>query len=99
MRAVLRQVQGGGWRERPARADNAGVGAVERFDAGDVVRLRSGGPPMVVRAASGDTAYCQWFAGLELRQGTFLFSSLRNVSSERRNGEAAPADFFTRALR
>ena len=60
------------------------VGAVERFEPGDVVRLRSGGPPMVVRAVSRDTAYCQWFAGLELRQGTFLFSSLRNINQDSR---------------
>lgn len=56
----------------------------EQFKTGDVVRLKTGGPPMVVRAVSGDTAYCQWFAGVELRQGTFLFSSLRDASRERR---------------
>lgn len=56
----------------------------KRFEAGDVVRLKSGGPPMVVRSASGDTAYCQWYAGVDLHQGTFLFSSLRDVSRERR---------------
>jgi uncharacterized protein YodC (DUF2158 family) len=56
----------------------------EVFEAGDVVRLKSGGPPMVVRAVSGDTAYCQWYAGVDLHQGTFLFSSLRNISHEQR---------------
>lgn len=56
----------------------------ERFEAGDVVRLRAGGPPMVVRAVSGDTAYCQWYAGIDLHQGTFLFSSLADISRERR---------------
>lgn len=67
------------------------VGAVERFEAGDVVRLRSGGPPMVVRAISRDTAYCQWFAGLELRQGTFLFSSLRNINQDSRTPAGSTA--------
>lgn len=57
----------------------------ERFAAGDVVRLKAGGPPMVVQAVSGDTAYCQWYAGVERHQGTFLFSSLRDVSHERRS--------------
>ena len=39
---------------------------------------------MVVRSASGDTAYCQWYAGVDLHQGTFLFSSLRDINHERR---------------
>lgn len=54
------------------------------FEAGDVVRLKAGGPPMVVRAVSGDTAYCQWYAGVDLHQGTFLFTSLRDIGRDRR---------------
>jgi hypothetical protein len=34
---------------------------------------------MVVRAVSGDTAYCQWYAGVDLHQGTFLFTSLEDI--------------------
>jgi uncharacterized protein YodC (DUF2158 family) len=56
----------------------------EKFETGDVVRLKSGGRPMVVRAVIGDSAYCQWYAGTDLHQGTFLFSSLCNISRERR---------------
>ena len=56
----------------------------ELFEAGDIVRLRAGGPPMVVRAVSGDTAYCQWYAGVDLHQGTFLFSSLEDIGRQRR---------------
>jgi len=56
----------------------------ERFETGDVVRLKAGGPPMVVRAVSGDTAYCQWYAGVDLHQGTFLFRSLHDIGRERR---------------
>jgi uncharacterized protein YodC (DUF2158 family) len=55
-----------------------------QFKTGDVVRLKSGGPPMVVRAVSGDSAYCQWYSGVDLHQGTFLFSSLHDIGSERR---------------
>ena len=63
----------------------------ERFETGDVVRLKGGGPPMVVRAVSGDTAYCQWYAGVDLHQGTFLFTSLRDIGQERRSPSAQPA--------
>jgi uncharacterized protein YodC (DUF2158 family) len=62
---------------------------LEQFEAGDVVRLKAGGPPMVVRAVSEDTAYCQWYAGVDLHQGTFLFSSLHNIGRERRSAEWA----------
>ena len=65
----------------------------ETIQAGDVVRLAGGGSPMVVRSVGGDTAYCQWFSGEQLHQGTFLFASLRNISGERRGANlAAHAD-------
>ena len=63
---------------------NGPVQSDEQFEAGDVVRLKSGGPPMVVRAVSRDTAYCQWYAGVDLHQGTFLFSSLADIGGEQR---------------
>lgn len=56
-----------------------------------MVRLKAGGPPMVVRAVSGDTAYCQWYAGVDLHQGTFLFGSLRDIGRERRAATHAAA--------
>ena len=65
------------------------VAGEERFEAGDIVRLDAGGPPMIVRAVSGDTAYCQWYTGVQLRQGTFLFTSLRNISDQPRSGSLA----------
>jgi uncharacterized protein YodC (DUF2158 family) len=51
-----------------------------QFEAGDMVRLKNGGPPMVVRSVSGDTAYCQWYAGQDVHQGTFLFTSLQDIN-------------------
>jgi uncharacterized protein YodC (DUF2158 family) len=66
----------------------------ETFQAGDVVRLNIGGSPMVVRSVGGDTAYCQWFTGEDLHQGTFLFASLRNIS-----GEPRAVDLAARAPR
>jgi uncharacterized protein YodC (DUF2158 family) len=74
---------------RAASAENAPVQHEEQFEAGDVVRLKAGGPPMVVRAVSGDSAYCQWYAGIDLHQGTFLFSSLSDISRERRAASRA----------
>ena len=62
---------------------------IVQFETGDVVRLKAGGPPMVVRAVSGDTAYCQWYAGVDLHQGTFLFTSLEDISHQPR-AAAAP---------
>jgi len=62
-----------------------------QFEAGDIVRLKAGGPPMVVRSASPDTAYCQWYAGVDLHQGTFLFTSLVDIGRERRAATARPA--------
>ena len=50
-----------------------------------MVRLKAGGPPMIVRAVSGDSAYTQWYAGVDLHQGTFLFSSLEDISRHRRS--------------
>ncbi|MDB5956099.1 MAG: hypothetical protein JWP60_2707 [Ramlibacter sp.] len=46
---------------------------------------------MIVRAVSGDTAYCQWYAGVDLHQGTFLFTSLHDISRELRSVPAAHA--------
>lgn len=59
-----------------------------RLAMGDVVRLKSGGPAMIVRAVSGDTAYCQWYSETRLQQGTFLLASLRDINHEPR--PAAP---------
>jgi uncharacterized protein YodC (DUF2158 family) len=61
------------------------------FHTGDIVRLKAGGPPMIVRAVSGDTAYCQWYAGVDLHQGTFLFTSLHDISRELRSVPATHA--------
>jgi uncharacterized protein YodC (DUF2158 family) len=70
---------------RPRSGDNAPVQDMVQFEAGDVVRLKAGGPPMVIRAVSGDSAYCQWYSGVDLHQGTFLFSSLEDISRHRRS--------------
>ncbi|HEX7891485.1 MAG TPA: DUF2158 domain-containing protein [Ramlibacter sp.] len=53
------------------------------IEKGMVVRLKSGGPPLVVRSVTTNEAYCEWFTETERRQGTFLLKTLEVV-------EAAP---------
>ena len=52
---------------------------------------------MIVRAVSGDTAYCQWYAGIDLHQGTFLFTSLDDISRELRTIGLASTTAATKA--
>jgi len=53
-----------------------------KFNRGDVVVMKSGGPPMTVDKVPGDYAYsgasapmseyhCEWFKGANAQQGTF----------------------------
>lgn len=46
-----------------------------------VVRLKSGGPPTVVRFVSGDQAYCEWFTDTERRQGSFGVETIEPVEA------------------
>lgn len=57
-------------------------GAVAKFGAGDLVRLKSGGPVMTVRAVSVWNAEnvnveCDWFDGVSLRAETFKQQTLQ----------------------
>ena len=56
--------------------DNKALGS------GMTVVLRSGGPRMIIRAVSGDQAYCEWLLGKVRRQGTFALSTLEPVDPE-----------------
>ena len=43
-----------------------------KFQVGQVVQLRSGGPEMTVHAVlQGGLIHCQWFGGRKLEQGYF----------------------------
>ncbi|CRM12723.1 putative small protein [Pseudomonas sp. 24 E 13] len=51
------------------------------FKVGEIVKLKSGGPDMTVRAyrLSNNLYTCQWFAGKKLDQGEFRTESLVRV--------------------
>jgi len=52
------------------------------FAVGDIVKLKSGGPEMTVRAIPTELTKsytCQWFAGKKLEQGSFPGDSLEPV--------------------
>ncbi len=46
------------------------------FSAGDVVRVKSGGPKMTVAYIEGGLAYCVWFISDRQESGSFLLSVL-----------------------
>jgi uncharacterized protein YodC (DUF2158 family) len=50
------------------------------FDPGDVVCLKSGGPPMTVQGFDeAGAAVCRWFEGKVMNTGTFVKDSLEKV--------------------
>lgn len=54
----------------------------ESFKSGDFVKLRVGGPKMIVDSISqfdGDVT-CQWFSGSKLNHGTFAPETLEKVA-------------------
>lgn len=60
-----------------------------RFEVGDVVQLRSGGPEMTVQEVMeiGGHVRCQWFVQGELRTGIFHPRSLWVMARDEERGE------------
>jgi uncharacterized protein YodC (DUF2158 family) len=63
---------------------------LENIEKGMVVRLKSGGPAMTVRAITDTQAYCEWFSDIDRRLGTFDFSSLEEVRDPPTPADQAP---------
>ncbi len=54
-----------------------------KFQVGDVVRLKSGGPHMTVREVGNDEVVCQWFVGGKhdsVSEAVFPVASLEKVA-------------------
>lgn len=60
----------------------------EKFQIGDIVQLKSGGPKMTVAEPfspfGGGSVECQWFAGSKLERGHFPGESLVPVPDEKK---------------
>lgn len=50
-----------------------------QFKCGDIVKLVSGGPAMVVNKIMGDRIECRWFDGMKLKSATFPVVALQLV--------------------
>jgi uncharacterized protein YodC (DUF2158 family) len=58
------------------------AGKRENFKPGDFVKLRVGGPKMIVDSINdyNQHASCQWFSGSKLNHGTFAPETLEKVA-------------------
>ena len=56
-----------------------------KYDVGDIVKLKSGGPKMTIRGKHEHSGqfFCQWFAGSKLSDGLFPPESLVRVKEEK----------------
>jgi uncharacterized protein YodC (DUF2158 family) len=53
---------------------------MQELKAGDVVELKSGGPKMTLKHIDEfGSAYCQWFAGADIKGSSFDLPSLVKI--------------------
>ncbi|MCC7537539.1 MAG: DUF2158 domain-containing protein [Deltaproteobacteria bacterium] len=52
------------------------------FKAGDVVALKSGGPPMTVEEVEGSSVFCVWFEGKKSERGRFTEAALERYQPQ-----------------
>ena len=56
-----------------------------KFETGELVSLKSGGPVMTIEgrpSVTSENYRCQWFAGKKLEKGVFPPDSLKRVDAE-----------------
>jgi len=49
---------------------------MSEFKIGDVVWLKSGGPPMTISALKDKFCYCDWFINDKMEHGDFVYDIL-----------------------
>lgn len=55
----------------------------EQFKIADIVKLKSGGPPMTIESVNGDgKVYCVWFVEGEIQSALFTLETLIRASAE-----------------
>ena len=54
------------------------------WKVGDVVQLKSGGPPMTVKSAMNNDFNCEWSDGVEFRSADFKGEQLQGFSAAAR---------------
>jgi uncharacterized protein YodC (DUF2158 family) len=63
------------------------VDGTAKLEAGAIVELKSGEPPMTVRKISGNLAECEWFKEAILKKATFELHSLKLAAVQRTHEE------------
>jgi uncharacterized protein YodC (DUF2158 family) len=61
----------------------------KRFQRGDIVRLKSGGPQMTVREEKKGALVCDWFEGDKLRRESFFAEQLTEAATASEDLEVA----------
>ena len=63
------------------------------FASGDMVQLKSGGPPMTVNrvlGVSGGELVCVWFDGTEMKSGRFHHGAVERTGDDASEGRERP---------
>ena len=53
-----------------------------KFNVGDIVKLKSGGPEMTVEDVGEDAISCVWFADTEIGRSKFLEATLEKADTD-----------------
>jgi uncharacterized protein YodC (DUF2158 family) len=65
---------------------NSGILSVmPQFKAGDVVRLKSGGPKMTISSVEAARIFTTWFAGDDPKTGAFATDTLETVEKSQQS--------------